>query len=137
MCRIKPIWDFLSVAAFLVAVVAGGADAGDLKGKKLLVDTVFNMVEDNADKVNEGVNTITPSFAMSGDTVKVELFIEEGGGNEIIAVSAKFANSDLEMMFSDTWQIVTVDGIVPILGASGLRDDEFTLGGLLGHYNSR
>ena len=131
MCRIKPIRDFLSVAAFLVAVVAGGADAGDLKGKKLLVDTVFNMVEDNADKVNEGVNTITPSIAMSGDTVKVELFIEEGGGSEIIAVSAKFADSDVEMMFSDTWQIVTVDGIVPIMGASGLRDDEFTLGRLL------
>ena len=61
-----------------------------LKGKKLLVDTVFNMVEDNDDKVNEGVNTIAPSMTMEGDTIKVELFIEEGGGNDIIGGTVKF-----------------------------------------------
>lgn len=130
MYRIKPILSFVTVAAFLVAVAVGGVDAGALKGKKLLVDTVFNMVEDNADKVNEGVNTIAPSMTMEGDTIKVELFIEEGGGNDIIGGTVKFSDSNMDMMFDDSWEIVAVDGIVAVLGAGGIKADEFTLGGL-------
>ena len=130
MYRIKPILSFVTVAAFLVAVAVGGVDAGALKGKKLLVDTVFNMVEDNDDKVNDGVNTIAPSMSMAGDTIKVELFIEEGGGNDIIGGTVKFADSNMDMMFDDSWEIVAVDGIVAVLGAGGIKADEFTLGGL-------
>ena len=130
MYRVKPILGFVTVAAFLVAVIVGGVDAGALKDKKLLVDTVFNMVDDNANKVNEGVNTIAPSMSMEGDTIKVELFIEDGGGNAIIGGNVKFSDSNMDMMFDDSWKIVAVDGIVAVLGAGGLKDDEFTLGGL-------
>ena len=129
MFRVKPILSFVAVAALLVAVGVAGVDAGNLKGKKLLVDTVFNMME-AAEKVNEGVNTIAPSMSMAGDTVKVELFIDGGGGENIVAGGAKFADSDMEMMFDESWKIVAVDGIVPVLGAVGIKDDEFTLGGL-------
>ena len=129
MFRVKPILSFVAVAALLVVVGVAGVDAGNLKGKKLLVDTVFNMME-AAEKVNEGVNTIAPSMSMAGDTVKVELFIDGGGGENIIAGGAKFADSDMEMMFDESWKIVAVDGIVPVLGAVGIKDDEFTLGGL-------
>ena len=130
MYRVKPILGFVTVAAFLVAVIVGGVDAGALKDKKLLVDTVFNMVEDNDDKVNEGVNTIAPSMSMAGDTIKVELFIEEGGGNAIIGGTVKFSDSNMDMMFDDSWQVIGVDGIVSVLGAGGIQDDSFTLGGL-------
>ena len=130
MYRVKPILSFVTVAAFLVAVVASGADAGALKDKKLLVDTVFNMVEDNDDKVNEGINTIAPSMSMAGDTIKVELFIEDGGGNAIIGGTVAFSDSNMDMMFDDSWQVVGVDGIVAVLGAGGISDDSFTLGGL-------
>ena len=130
MYRVKPILGFVTVAAFLVAVIVGGVDAGALKDKKLLVDTVFNMVDDNANKVNEGVNTIAPSMSMAGDTIKVELFIEDGGGNAIIGGTVEFSDSNMDMMFDDSWQVVGVDGIVAVLGAGGLQDDSFTLGGL-------
>ena len=130
MYRVKPILGFVTVAAFLVAVIVGGVDAGALKDKKLLVDTVFNMVDDNANKVNEGVNTIAPSMSMEGDTIKVELFIEDGGGNAIIGGTVKFADSNMDMMFDDSWQVIGVDGIVAVLGAGGIQDDAFTLGGL-------
>jgi hypothetical protein len=130
MYRVKPILSFVTVAAFLVAVVVGSVDAGALAGKKLLVDTVFNMVDDNANKVNDGVNTIAPSMSMAGDTIKVELFIEDGGGNDIIGGTVAFSDSDMEMMFDDSWQVVAVDGIVGVLGAGGIKVDEFTLGGL-------
>ena len=130
MYRIKPILSFVAVAALFVSVVAiGSLEAGNLKGKKLLVDTVFNMMED-ADKVNEGVNTIAPSMSMAGDTVKVELFIDGGGGESIIGGTAEFSDSDMEMMFDQSWKIVAVDGIVPVLGAGGIKDNSFTLGGL-------
>ncbi len=130
MYRVKPILGFVTAAALLVAVGVAGVDAGNLKDKKLLVDTVFNMVDDNANKVNEGVNTIAPSMSMAGDTVKVELFIDGGGGESIIGGTAKFSDSNMEMMFDQSWKIVAVDGIVGVLGASGIKDDEFTLGGL-------
>ncbi len=76
MYRVKPILGLLRLPLFLWP--SPPSDAGNLAGKKLLVDTVFNMVDDNADKVNEGVNTLAP-VAMAGDTVKVELFIDGGG----------------------------------------------------------
>jgi hypothetical protein len=130
MYRVKPILGFVTVAAFLVTAVVGGVDAGALKGKKLLVDTVFNMVDDNANKVNDGVNTIAPSMSMEGDTIKVELFIEDGGGNDIIGGTVAFSDSDMEMMFDDSWQVIGVDGIVAVLGAGGIKNNSFTLGGL-------
>ena len=127
MYRIKPILSFVTVAAFLVAVAVGSVDAQALKDKKLLVDTVFNMVEDNADKVNEGVNTIAPSMTMEGDTIKVELFIEDGAGVAIIGGEVAFADKNMDMMFEDSWQVVAVDGIVAKLGQT---DTSFTLGGV-------
>ncbi len=127
MYRVKPILSFVTVAAFLVTVAVGSADAGDLAGKKLLVDTVFNMVEDNADKVNEGVNTIAPSMTMEGDTIKVELFIEDGGGVSTLGGGVKFADSNMDMMFDESWKIVAVDGIGTIPNPQSLKDDEFSL----------
>ena len=128
MYRIKPILSFVAVAALLVAVGVKGVDAGNLKDKKLLVDTVFNMVDDNANKVNEGVNTIAPSMSTEGDTVKVELFIDGGGGESIIGGTAEFADSNMDMMFDASWKIVDVDGIVAVLGA--IKENSFALGGL-------
>ena len=114
MYRVKPILGFIAVVAFL-AVVVGGVDAGPLADKKLLVDTVFNMV-DSGDKVNEGINTLSPVAA--GDTVNVELFIEEGGGvGPITGASVRFADGNEEMMFSASWKIVGFD---PVRGISGL-----------------
>ena len=121
MHRIKPISGFVTVAVFLLAASVGNAQA-DLGGKKLLVDTVFGMV-DAADKVNEGVNTLVPPAA--GDTVKVELFIEDGGGNKTIGGTVIFADSNMEMMFNESWKLVAVDAIVPALGTT---DTSFTLG---------
>ena len=127
MYRVKPILGFVTVAAFLVAVVVGGVDAGALKGKKLLVDTVFNMVDDNANKVNEGVNTIAPSMTMLGDTIKVELFIEDGGGVSTLGGGVKFADSNMDMMFDESWKLVGVEGIGQLPNPQSLRDDEFSL----------
>lgn len=127
MYRVKPILSFVTVAAFLVAVAVGSADAGALAGKKLLVDTVFNMVEDDADKVNEGVNTIAPSMTMMGDTIKVELFIEDGGGVSTLGGGVKFVDKNMDMMFGDSWQIVAVDGIGTIPNPQSLKADEFSL----------
>ena len=119
------LWD---VSEWTAAVAVEPPGSGALKGKKLLVDTVFNRVDDNADKVNEGINTLPPPA--TGDTIKVELFIEDGGGVSTLGGTVKFAASNMEMRFADFWQIVGVDGVVAVLGAGGLRDDEFTLGGL-------
>ena len=127
MYRVKPILSFVTVAAFLVAVAVGGVDAGALAGKKLLVDTVFNMVENDSDKVNEGVNTIAPSMTMMDDTIKVELFIEDGGGVNTLGGGVKFADGNMDMMFSDSWKIVAVDGIGTIPNPQSLKADEFSL----------
>ena len=127
MYSVKPMPGLVAVAAFLVAVVASGVDAGALKDKKLLVDTKFNMVDDNDDKVNDSANTIAPSMAMAGDTIKVELFIEDGGGVDVIGGQVEFADRKMDMKFDDSWRIVAVDGIV---GALGVSDDGFTLGTL-------
>ena len=127
MYRVKPILSFVAAAAFLVVVAAGSADAGALAGKKLLVDTVFNMVEDDADKVNEGVNTIAPSMTMEGDTIKVELFIEDGGGVSTLGGGVKFADSNMDMMFDESWKIVAVDGIGTIPNPQSLTADQFSL----------
>lgn len=127
MYRVKPILSSVTVAAFLVAVVFGSADAGALKGKKLLVDTFFNMVGDDADKINEGVNTIAPSMTMAGDTIKVELFIEDGGGVNTLGGGVKFADSNMDMMFDESWKIIAVDGIGTIPNPQSLKADEFSL----------
>ena len=127
MYRVKPILGFLTVAAFLVTVIVGGVDAGALKDKKLLVDTVFNMVDDNANKVNEGVNTIAPSMTMAGDTIKVELFIEDGGGVSTLGGGVKFKDVSDDMMFTDSWRLVGVDGIGQLPNPQSLTDDKFSL----------
>ena len=84
--------------------------SGILKGKKLLVDTVIN-----AGEVNDGVNTIAPSMTMAGDTVKVELFVEDGGGNKTNALDAKFAARLGETMIEEGWQIVAASTEVYVL----------------------
>ena len=127
MYRVKPILGFLTVAAFLVTVIVGGVDAGALKGKKLLVDTVFNMVDDNANKVNDGVNTIAPSMTMAGDTIKVELFIEDGGGVSTLGGGVKFKDVSDDMMFTDSWRLVGVDGVGQLPNPQSLTDERFSL----------
>ena len=104
MHRIKPI-SFVTVAvAFLVAIGVGGVEAGALEGKKLLVDTVINK------EFDEGMNTVAPSMTMAGDTLKVELFVEDGGGNKTNALQAKFGAGAGEMTMipasEETWRIV-------------------------------
>ncbi|MDE2889526.1 MAG: dockerin type I domain-containing protein [Gemmatimonadota bacterium] len=101
MYKVKLILSFVTFAAFLVAVGVGGVDAGALADKKLLVDTVIDGGEENS-----GVNVITPSMAMAGDTVSVELFVEDGGGNTTNALEAIFGARTGEMMIEEGWQIV-------------------------------
>lgn len=110
MYRVKPILGFVAASAFLVAFVVAGVNAGDMADKKLLVDTAFNMVE-SADKVNEGVNTHAP--VAEGDTVKVELFAEDGGGKKTAGFQIKFEDANMDMMFEQSWKIGAVDAIVP------------------------
>ena len=125
MYRVKPILGYVAVAAFLVAVTSGSVEAGALEGKKLLVDTNYSMM-DAGDRVNDGVNTLAPVAA--GDTVKVELFVEDAGGVNTIGGEVVFADSsNMEMMFAETWKVVGVDGIVASLG---IKDDSFSLGTL-------
>jgi hypothetical protein len=101
MCRVKPILGVATIAAFLVAVCVGGVDAGALDGKKLMVDTVID-----GGAANDGVNTVTPSMAMAGDTVHVELFVEDGGGNATNALEAKFGARLGEMMIpAEAWKV--------------------------------
>ncbi len=128
MYRVKPIsgFVFVTVAAFLVAVTTGGVEAGELADKKLLVDTVFGMA-DADDKLNEGVNTLAPVAA--GDTVKVELFIDEGDSAQVVGAEVKFADGNMDMMFDQSWKVVGVSSIVP--EAPGISpkidDDNFSL----------
>lgn len=110
MYRVKPILGIVAASAFLVAFVVAGVNAGDMADKKLLVDTVFNMVE-SGDKVNEGINTHVPVAA--GDTVKVELFAEDGGGKKTAGFQINFADRNMDMMFEDSWEIGAVDAIIP------------------------
>ena len=101
MYRVKPILGVATIAAFLVAVCVGGVDAGALDGKKLMVDTVIN----DGGATNDGVNTVTPSMAMAGDTVMVELFVEDGGGNATAALDATFGARIGEMMIpAEAWK---------------------------------
>ena len=109
MYRVKQISGFIAVAAFLVAVAVGGADAGALEDKKLLVDTVVNVAYD------AGTNTVAPSMAMAGDTVKVELFVNGGGGNKALALDAKFGAAIGDIMIPDeAWGIVAASTIFPL-----------------------
>ena len=110
MYRVKPILGFVAASAFLVAFVVAGVNAGDMADKKLLVDTAFNMVE-SADKVNEGVNTHAP--VAKGDTVKVELFAEDGGGKKTAGFQINFSDANMDMMFEQSWKIGAVDAIIP------------------------
>ncbi|MCY3765230.1 MAG: T9SS type A sorting domain-containing protein [Gemmatimonadetes bacterium] len=109
MHRVKPI-SFVTVAvAFLVAVGVGGVEAGALQDSMLLVDTVVNMGFD------EGMNTVPPSMAMAGDTVKVELYVKGGGGQKAVGLDAKFGAALGEMMIPDAaWGIVGASTIFPL-----------------------
>lgn len=109
MHRVKPISFVTVVAAFLVAVGVGGVEAGALQDSMLLVDTEVNMAYD------EGMNTVAPSMAMAGDTVKVELFVKGGGGNKALGLDAKFGAAFGEMMIPDeAWGIVAASTIFPL-----------------------
>ena len=112
MYRVKPILVSIAVCLFFMAGTIGSAEAGALAGKKLLVDTAFEMVDKAEDAVNDSVNTLLP--VAEGDTVKVQLFVEDGGGNKSVALNAKFADSDMEMMFGDSWEIVAASTIYPL-----------------------
>ena len=118
MYRIKPILSFVAVAALFVAVTAMGAEAGALAGKKLMLDAAYNMVDDNKDRVNEGVTEISPPA--KGDTIKVELYLEDGGGLQTIGGEVRFG-------IGDSWKVVGAAGIIGTLGSN---DSSFTLGGI-------
>ena len=113
MFRVKPILGYVAVAAFLVAVMVGGVEAGALDGKKLMVDTELEMVNgrlaDAADAVNDSVDTLAPVAA--GDTVRVQLFVEDGGGVKSVGFDAEFADGDMEMMIGDNWEITVASKI--------------------------
>ena len=125
MYRVKPILGSIAVCLFFMAATIGSAQAGALAGKKLMVDTAFEMVDDAKDAVNDSVNTLAPVAA--GDTVKVQLFIEDGAGVKTIGGEVKFADSNMEMMFEESWKVV---GIAAVLPALGTTDNSFTLGTL-------
>ncbi len=109
MHRVKPISFVMVAAAFLVAFGIGGAEAGALKDSMLVVDTAVNMAYD------EGKNTVAPSMAMAGDTVRVELYVRGGGGNKALGLDAKFGAALGEMMIPDeAWQIVSASTIFPL-----------------------
>lgn len=109
MHRVKPIGFVKVAAAFLVAVGVGGVEAGALQDSMLVVDTVVNMEYD------EGMNTVAPSMAMAGDTVKVELFVKGGGGKKAQGLDAKFGAAHGDMMIPDAgWGIVGASTIFPL-----------------------
>ncbi len=109
MYRVKPILGSIAVCLFFMAATIGSAQAGALAGKKLMVDTAFEMVDDAKDAVNDSVNTLAPVAA--GDTVKVQLFVEDGGGNKSLGFDAKFIDTNMEMMFDSSWEIVEASTI--------------------------
>ena len=122
MYRIKPILGPIAVCLFFIVGTIGSAQAGALAGKKLMVDTAFEMADMAEDAVNDSVNTLAPVAA--GDTVKVQLFVEDAGGVKTIGAELKFADSNMEMMFDESWKIVAVDAIIAPLG---MKDAEFAL----------
>jgi hypothetical protein len=88
-------------------------------GTLLIVDMEGNMLDldDPADAVNDSVNTLPPAAA--GDTIKVQLFVEDAGGVVAVGFDAKFADSNMEAMFTDSWKIVGFDGIFNVPLAVG------------------
>ena len=122
MYRVKPILGPIAVCIFFIVGTIGSAEAGALVGKKLMVDTALEMADSPADAVNDSVNTLAPVAA--GDTVKVQMFVEDAGGVKTIGAELKFADSNMEMMFNESWKIVAVDAIIAPLG---MKDSEFTL----------
>ena len=73
MSRLQKISCLVAAFAFLTICMVGGAEAGALKDKKLLIDTTIQ----DADHVNDGVVTATP---VAKDTeVRVELYVEDAG----------------------------------------------------------
>ncbi|MDE2999118.1 MAG: T9SS type A sorting domain-containing protein [Gemmatimonadota bacterium] len=110
MHRVKPIsFVTVAVAAFLVVAVGIGGAEASLKDSMLVVDTVVNMAYD------EGENTVAPSMAMAGDTVKVEMYVKGGGGQKAVGLDAQFGAALGEMMIPDAaWQIVGASTIFPL-----------------------
>ena len=88
MSRFQKISCLVAAFAFLTICMVGGAEAGALKDKKLLIDTTIQ----DADQVNDGVVTATP---VAKDTeVRVELYVEDAGGVAIIGYEIKFDDTD-------------------------------------------
>ncbi len=110
MHRVKPIsFVTVAIAAFLVVAAGIGGAEASLKDSMLVVDTVVNMGFD------EGMNTVPPSMAMAGDTVKVELYVKGGGGQKAVGFDAQFGAALGDMMIPDAaWQIVGAATIFPL-----------------------
>jgi len=123
MSRFQKLSCLVAAFAFLAIFMVGGAEAGVLDGKKLLIDTSLQ----DADHVNDGVITSSPVAA--GDTVRVELYVEDGGGVSIIGFEIKFENTG--NVFSDNWTISTIEDLgagLAVLGSPG--SDAISPGGL-------
>ena len=113
MYRFQKTSCLVAAFAFLIICMVGGAEAGALKDKKLLIDTTIQ----DADQVNDGVVTATP--VVKDTEVRVELYVEDAGGVAIIGYEIKF--DDTDNGFSDSWTISTLEdlGGLAVLGAPG------------------
>ena len=123
MFKFQKLSCLVAAFAFIAILMVGGAEAGVLDGKKLLIDTKLQ----DADHVNDLTLTATPPAA--GDTVRVELYVEDGGGVSIIGFEVKFENTG--NVFSDNWTISTVEDLgagLAVLGSPGT--DAIAPGGL-------
>ena len=126
MQRVLKFGCFLAAFALLVVFTVGNVEAGALAGKKIFVDLKTQDDADDGDKVNDGVTTTAP--VDSGGVIKVELFVEDGGGNGTIGYEIKFINTD--NAFDSKWTITGAEaiGALSVLGAPGT--DNVAPGGL-------
>jgi len=121
MFRFQKLSCLVAAFAFLTIFMVGGVEA-QLDGKKLFVDTSVQ----TENQVNDGVTSTLPMAA--GDTVRVELYIEDGGGVSIIGFEFKFENTD--NVFTDNFEIVAVENMPGSLALLAKQNDAIAPGGL-------
>lgn len=108
------VW--LAAALGLIFMVcAGQAEGAAFAGKKLLVDTKADVAAANDAKVNDAQITLMP--VSTGDTVRVEFFVEGGAALTTIGYDLQFEND--ANVFSDNFTILSVAGLVAQLGSPG------------------
>ncbi|MDA0744974.1 MAG: T9SS type A sorting domain-containing protein [bacterium] len=110
MSKIKKVSCLIAAFAFLtVAVMVGGAEADVLADKKVFVDLTRQSGADDT-KVNDALKTKRPPVA--GDTLRIELFVQDAAGVGTIGFEGKFAQANAT--FLTKWTIL------PTLGVGGM-----------------